>query len=715
MSDSRGKKKLIVIIISIVGVLGILAAVYFFNKDSIDRWFRLKMMSDEEYIEMVSDELVGILKDSAFAPVKYAPDISNGATFDLSVSLDESIASAIGLQGNLRATVDGNAYMKNGILSARLDPCLYGENNEQVELTIVDTTLDLPQKRVFVRMPRFDEGTLELTSLYKNRLDSVLSSISSIVDVEGIVKNISGIFGDSIGRDSIYENIRSLRRTTELKKEEMFWGIGVKEGKDCSIVESFYDIEGLELRVRIFADESGNVIGFSLRFDTGKNRLEAVFDIRKKSGSEDGKILFDAAYEISLDGLKLLNGDFVTKSGDGENAVSQIGVAPGKLLSSILGEKDISLKISVSAENSTEMRIDTDLNMGNGNTSNAYIVLRGLEGNKPEVLGSGEVTDISTLNILDYGNTGELVEFLVNKVEKLDIQLLRDYIDKYIKEYVNPSAGYDLLKEFNDTGMLSLVINVLTGDGVSKSQTNEEAAGATGPDEKEEAAGVTPADEKGEAAGATGADEKEEAAGATGPDEKEEATGTSPADEKEKAAGATGPDEKEKTEGTPPVDEKETSGVSSADNPPKKTYTPEEIEKLKADFLRQYKYSYPIETDDPKADWGDEIVMDIVPILLGRPYTEAEYKGAYAYLGEQWYGEGLDEKVIGAAVGDEIEVEATLGEEFGAFSGFSGKFKVTITEIHKYVRPEWNESFIVDRLGFESLEACEKKLLGELD
>ena len=107
--------------------------------------------------------------------------------------------------------------------------------------------------------------------------------------------------------------------------------------------------------------------------------------------------------------------------------------------------------------------------------------------------------------------------------------------------------------------------------------------------------------------------------------------------------------------------------------------------------------------------------MDIVPLIMGAPYPGMEYRDAYAYLGEQWYGEGLDEEVIGSKVGDVMDVEATLGDDFGAFSGYKGKFRVTITAIHKYVRPEWTESFVVDRLGYDSLKACEEAILGALD
>ncbi|MCR5431161.1 MAG: hypothetical protein K6E95_01245 [Lachnospiraceae bacterium] len=730
MSESRGKKKLIIIICSIVGVLGILASVYLINRDSIDNWLRIRFMNDEEYAEAVSENFVSVLRDGAFAPTKYVPDISKGTEYDLSCILDQSVATLIGIPRTLKINVYGNAYVENGVLDASVSPYPYTADNKPIELTRLDMTLDFPQKRMYVRAPRFDESTLELTSLYKDRLDSTLSSIESIINVEKVIKVFTDVFGNILSNDSLYEQLGNLRKSRELSREETFWGIGLKEGKNCSVVTSYYDINGFELRVKIFADENADVIGFNSRFNTGKNRLEVVYDLQSDQKQADETIKFDSVYEASLDGIKLFNGTFRGKDENG-TGVSEIEVEPGKLLKSFLGETDISQKIKVSAKSGSDLKIETDVSTGKGATSHAEIVMRELTESKPDTLGTGEVIDISKLSIKDYGDAGQLAEFIVEKTEALDIQQLRDYIDAYIKKYVNAAASYDLIKEFWKSGMLSTVISVLSGEKTANEigPTEMREEGVSGEKEAEEKTQQSPSEGTGQSEENSEAKDAPEGTGQSeenseakdAPEGAGQSEGNGEAKDVPEGAGQSegngeakdapeGAGQSEGNEGAPKAAyEKQDEGKSQREP------GEEEKEKLRAEFLKQYKYTYPIETDDPKADWGDEIVMDIVPILMGVPYEEAGYKDAYAYLGEQWYGEGLDEKVIGASIGDVFEIEATLGDDFGAFSGYRGKFRVTVTDIHKYVRPEWTESFIVDRLGYESLDACEKKLIDKLD
>ena len=701
MALSSGKKKLLVAGIAVAAVLLALLAAYLFNKDSVDKWLHTKFMSDEEFGEYVTENLTSTLRDGLFAACDFAPDLSNGADFTLDVSAEEAVMSQLGISSKVGGSLSGSADFSNGALNVTLDH-IGVRASGSTELTEIDATVDFPNRRTFVRLPQFDDRTLELSSLYLTDLNSALASIAPIVDVERIIDSLATTFGtSSVGKD-FFDTLHDARKSIALDREETFWGIGVKEGRDCACVETHYDLAGYDTRVKTFADETGTILGFEVLINTGKNRLGCLFDLVDAEGNDRPGAAFESAYEVSLDAIKVLNGTIRSEIGDSLGKVT-VEAVPGKLIKSFIGGGDITLKVELSAESGASQKTVLNLITDSACVAaiNAGIKAHDALGKKPERLGTGAVTDISQLNILDYGDIGEITEFIVSKIEEVDLQQLRDAVDSYIKAYVNPVASYDLLKEFWSNGMLGTVINVLTGrtDNTIKTPVQEPAPV---PEEPEPVAEPVPEEQSGQT---------------PEPGEKEGEDAQTPQDEPDtqsegKEETKPSPDEKPGTGDSGQVSEAKEQEMPSEEP---KQLTPEEIEKKKEEFLAKYKYSFPIESDDPTADWGDEVVMDIVPLLLGAPYPGMEYKDAYAYLGEQWYGEGLDEKVIGSKVGDVMDVEATLGDDFGAFSGYKGQFRVTITAIHKYVRPEWTESFVVDRLGYPSLEACEEAILGTLD
>ena len=712
MALSSGKKKLLISGIAVAAVLLILLIVYLVNKSSIDRWLSTKLMSDEEFSEYVSDNLADTLREGLFAACDFVPDLSEGADFTLDVSAEEALMSRLGISSKVGGTFSGSADCSKGAVNVEVDRIGVSAVGS-TELTEIDATVDFPNRRTFVRLPQFDDMTLELTSLYGSDLDSALASIAPIVDVERIIDSLAETFAASSDGKDFLDTLHDSRKSITLDREETFWGIGVKEGRDCACVEAHYDLAGYDMRVKTFADETGVVLGFEVMFNTGKNRLACLFDLADVQESDTESKGFKSAYEVSLDAIKVINGTIRSEISDNWSEVS-IDAVPGKLIKSFIGGGDITLTAELTARGRDSQRTVLNLMADNACIAEiaADITPRDLLEEKPERLGTGDVTDISELNILDYGDIGEIAEFIVSRIEELDLQPLRDGVDSYIKTYVNPVAGYDLLKEFWSNGMLGTVISVLTGKTTTTIKTpepepapvTEPAPTGQTPEESVDDPGQTEQtpDDPGQAGQAP-----EEEAGSPGQDGESETGNTeAPQGNEEAATGATTGTE----EAGQPAETKETEKPTE----PAKL-TPEEIEAKKKEFLAKYKYSFPIESDDPKADWGDEVVMDIVPLIMGAPYPGMEYKDAYAYLGEQWYGEGLDEKIIGSSVGDVMDVEATLGDEFGAFSGYHGQFRVTITAIHKYVRPEWTESFIVDRLGYDSLKACEEAILGALD
>ena len=356
MSISRSKKKLIVIIGSIVGVLGILAVVYFLNMDAINNWFRLKTMSDEEYADMVTDRFVDILEDRLFAPAQYVPDLSDGAALKAYCSLDESVAGLLGIPTKIVVVSTGTAVKDDGKLGLSLNPYIEKESGSSVQLTAIDATLDLPQKRLYVRIPEFDKSTLELTSLYDKSLKSALSDIAPIIDVDKLLGSLTDTFTGVSEPGGLFERLRNDEKSRELTREEIFWGIGLKEGKECDITASIYDFAGFEVYVRVFSDADARILGSEIKINTGKNRLGFMFDLTPErdaesedTESENGQS--PILYEASLDGLKLFNGTITTSVEDGTGAETVVKAEPGKLIKSLFNGDDVSVTVTVRSKN----------------------------------------------------------------------------------------------------------------------------------------------------------------------------------------------------------------------------------------------------------------------------------------------------------------------------------------------------------------------------
>lgn len=110
--------------------------------------------------------------------------------------------------------------------------------------------------------------------------------------------------------------------------------------------------------------------------------------------------------------------------------------------------------------------------------------------------------------------------------------------------------------------------------------------------------------------------------------------------------------------------------------------------------------------EDRGAEFGDTVVFDATLMIGGMPISDYSLIDGMVYLGDYTYGEGVDDQIAGMMPGDSKDVNVVLGEEYGEFAGFEGVFQVTVKEIYENIPAEWNERYIVDYLGYESMDAC---------
>ncbi|MCR5323734.1 MAG: hypothetical protein K6E85_10755 [Lachnospiraceae bacterium] len=142
--------------------------------------------------------------------------------------------------------------------------------------------------------------------------------------------------------------------------------------------------------------------------------------------------------------------------------------------------------------------------------------------------------------------------------------------------------------------------------------------------------------------------------------------------------------------------------------------TQETFEEAKKAYLESFENVILVDQSTAVVEMGDEVYLDIMPYLYGVAIEAYHFTDSYAKIGEYSYGEGLDDQIVGMKVGESKDITTKLGSQFGDFAGIEATFKVTVTQIDRYMKPEWTEEFVCGGLGFESLEACDEALMERL-
>ena len=368
-----------------------------------------------------------------------------------------------------------------------------------------------------------------------------------------------------------------------------------------------------------------------------------------------------------------------------------------------------------------------------------------------------------------YIDLQELVGFGLKLLDKINEPVLEEKINEMLAGF-----GFDLdkIREMYDSGMLD-IIGGLLGPGILQDdegkdiQTEPDSGYGTGTDESNsptdtengEDVGSDPVnttdetsetgDENGDASGADDAGDPADTeagtaagtnAGEEEPDEASLETGTAE-DDTASGNGSESDTGDEKTAVQFPVTRREAAveipnplkkysysfaGLAAYAKPgdykgrtfikpASREITPEAFEALKDDYLAEYGDKILVDQETATVEWGDEVYIDIVPYVFGMTVESFHYRDSYVKMGDQMYGENLDEELIGMKVGDSKSITAKLNEQYGEFAGIEATFLVTINKIDRYIIPAWTEEFICGYLGYESLDACGDMLLNRLE
>ncbi|MBP6985134.1 MAG: trigger factor [Alphaproteobacteria bacterium] len=130
-------------------------------------------------------------------------------------------------------------------------------------------------------------------------------------------------------------------------------------------------------------------------------------------------------------------------------------------------------------------------------------------------------------------------------------------------------------------------------------------------------------------------------------------------------------------------------------------------------LLEHQKRTVKVEADR-KSQKGDTVVIDATASNPDFDASEQGFESFHLLLGNN-HLETFDEKLVGKKVGDVVDIEFTLPENFPnkPFAGKTLNYHTTIKEIREPIKPEITEE-IAKEFGFENLEALRKEARDQL-
>ncbi len=128
--------------------------------------------------------------------------------------------------------------------------------------------------------------------------------------------------------------------------------------------------------------------------------------------------------------------------------------------------------------------------------------------------------------------------------------------------------------------------------------------------------------------------------------------------------------------------------------------------------------SFVTVTDRPVKD-GDKIKLDFEGFVDGVPFEGGKGEDYDLTIGSGAFIPGFEEKLVGAPVGEEVEVDVTFPEVYQAeeLAGKPAVFKCTVKSIQEKILPEIDDEFADEVSEFSTLaemkEDIRARLLGE--
>ena len=117
-----------------------------------------------------------------------------------------------------------------------------------------------------------------------------------------------------------------------------------------------------------------------------------------------------------------------------------------------------------------------------------------------------------------------------------------------------------------------------------------------------------------------------------------------------------------------------------------------------------------------KAEDGDMVVIDFVGKIDDEPFEGGAGEGHELVLGSNSFIPGFEDQLVGAAGGEDVVVNVTFPEEYGAkdFAGKDAVFDVKVNTVKSPKDVELNDE-LAQKLGLEDLEDLKKRITERLE
>ncbi len=124
-----------------------------------------------------------------------------------------------------------------------------------------------------------------------------------------------------------------------------------------------------------------------------------------------------------------------------------------------------------------------------------------------------------------------------------------------------------------------------------------------------------------------------------------------------------------------------------------------EVERIRTGFTR-------LEPVERAAAEGDVLLVDFEGLLDGRAFEGGKASDYLLELGSGQLIEGFEEQLLGAAGGEERQVEVTFPDDYQAenLAGEDAVFSVAVKEVREKVLPELDDDFASEASEFDTLE-----------
>jgi trigger factor len=139
-------------------------------------------------------------------------------------------------------------------------------------------------------------------------------------------------------------------------------------------------------------------------------------------------------------------------------------------------------------------------------------------------------------------------------------------------------------------------------------------------------------------------------------------------------------------------------------------------EEIEAEIDRLRDRFATLDTVERAAADGDHVVMDYLGKVDGVAFEGGEGREQLLELGSGRLIPGFEEQLVGSKAGDEVLVNVTFPEPYGAeeLAGKDATFEVKVSEVKAKTLPELTDEFAADAAGFDTMDELREDVVKRL-